>query len=81
MEEDITRFSVFVLQVVPVSRATREVRKNRGFAINELVFQVQAPPLGFSTYSVSLLQDGPPPAAATKHRAPTAIQNKVFTLR
>uniref|UniRef100_A0A8D3DGP9 Alpha-mannosidase n=1 Tax=Scophthalmus maximus TaxID=52904 RepID=A0A8D3DGP9_SCOMX len=68
-------------QVVPVSRATREVRKNRGFAINELVFQVQAPPLGFSTYSVSLLQDGPPPAAATKHRAPTAIQNKVFTLR
>ncbi|AWP05172.1 putative lysosomal alpha-mannosidase [Scophthalmus maximus] len=63
-------------QVVPVSRATREVRKNRGFAINELVFQVQAPPLGFSTYSVSLLQDGPPPAAATKHRAPTAIQNK-----
>ncbi|XP_070684120.1 lysosomal alpha-mannosidase [Pempheris klunzingeri] len=62
-------------QVVPVSAATREVRRNRGFAANELVFQVQAPPLGFTTYSVSLLQDGPPPAP-TRHSAPTAIQNK-----
>ncbi|XP_070774105.1 lysosomal alpha-mannosidase [Enoplosus armatus] len=62
-------------QVVPVSAATREVRRNRGFAVNELVFQVQAPPLGFTTYSVSLLQDGPPPAS-TQHRTPTAIQNK-----
>ncbi|XP_069023708.1 lysosomal alpha-mannosidase [Embiotoca jacksoni] len=62
-------------QVVPVSSATQEVRKNRGSAVNELVFQVQAPPLGFSTYSVSLLQDGPPPAS-TRHRTPTVIQNK-----
>uniref|UniRef100_A0A8C4E4T8 Lysosomal alpha-mannosidase n=1 Tax=Dicentrarchus labrax TaxID=13489 RepID=A0A8C4E4T8_DICLA len=67
--------SVSVFQVVPVSAATREVRRNRGFAVNELVFQVQAPPLGFTTYSVSLLQDGPPPAS-TQHRTPTAIQNK-----
>ncbi|XP_039650824.1 lysosomal alpha-mannosidase [Perca fluviatilis] len=62
-------------QVVPVSTSTRDVRRNRGFAVNELMFQVQAPPLGFTTYSVSLLQDGPPPAS-TQHRTPTAIQNK-----
>uniref|UniRef100_A0A4W6E711 Alpha-mannosidase n=1 Tax=Lates calcarifer TaxID=8187 RepID=A0A4W6E711_LATCA len=62
-------------QVVPVSRATQEVRRNWGFAVNELVFQVQAPPLGYSTYSVSLVKDGPPPTS-TKHRAPTVIQNK-----
>ncbi|KAM8772245.1 lysosomal alpha-mannosidase [Acanthopagrus schlegelii] len=62
-------------QVVPVSTATREVRRGRGFAVNELVFQVQVPPLGYTTYSVSLLQDGPPPAP-TQHRTPTAIKNK-----
>uniref|UniRef100_A0A4W6E828 Alpha-mannosidase n=1 Tax=Lates calcarifer TaxID=8187 RepID=A0A4W6E828_LATCA len=62
-------------KVVPVSRATQEVRRNWGFAVNELVFQVQAPPLGYSTYSVSLVKDGPPPTS-TKHRAPTVIQNK-----
>eukprot|EP00064_Thunnus_orientalis_P022022 superscaffoldBa00007078_g22201 len=61
--------------VVPVSTVTQEVRKKRGFAVNELVFQVQAPPLGYSTYSVSLLKNGPPPAS-TQHRAATAIQNK-----
>ncbi|XP_045902761.1 lysosomal alpha-mannosidase isoform X2 [Micropterus dolomieu] len=62
-------------QVVPVSTATWEVRRNRGLAVNELVFQVQAPPLGFTTYSVSLLKDGPPPAI-TQHQTPKAIQNK-----
>ncbi|KAM4585370.1 lysosomal alpha-mannosidase [Odontesthes bonariensis] len=62
-------------KVVPVSRATQEVRRNRGFAVNELVFQVQAPPLGYSTYSVSVLQNGPPPSSR-QHGAPTVIQNK-----
>uniref|UniRef100_A0A4W5MS08 Alpha-mannosidase n=1 Tax=Hucho hucho TaxID=62062 RepID=A0A4W5MS08_9TELE len=47
-------------QVVPVSQATAAVRRGRGYAVNELLFQVQAPPLGYSTYSVSLLQNGPP---------------------
>uniref|UniRef100_A0AAZ3R390 Alpha-mannosidase n=1 Tax=Oncorhynchus tshawytscha TaxID=74940 RepID=A0AAZ3R390_ONCTS len=47
-------------QVVPVSQATAAVRQGRGYAVNELLFQVQAPPLGYSTYSVSLLQNGPP---------------------
>uniref|UniRef100_A0A3B4WWI6 Alpha-mannosidase n=1 Tax=Seriola lalandi dorsalis TaxID=1841481 RepID=A0A3B4WWI6_SERLL len=55
--------------------STREVRRNRGFAVNELVFQVQAPPLGYSTYSVSLRQAGPRPASA-QPGAPTVIQNK-----
>uniref|UniRef100_A0A667WC52 Alpha-mannosidase n=1 Tax=Myripristis murdjan TaxID=586833 RepID=A0A667WC52_9TELE len=49
--------------------------KNRGSAANELLFQVQAPPLGFSTYSVSLQRRGPPPAS-TRPRTPPAIQNK-----
>ncbi|XP_068460344.1 lysosomal alpha-mannosidase [Clinocottus analis] len=62
-------------QVVAASAETRALRRNRGFAINELVFQAAAPPLGFTTYSVSLLQDGPP-AAAVRRRAPAAIQNK-----
>uniref|UniRef100_A0A672YR33 Alpha-mannosidase n=1 Tax=Sphaeramia orbicularis TaxID=375764 RepID=A0A672YR33_9TELE len=62
-------------QVLPLSKDTHNVRRSRGFAVNELVFEVQAPPLGFSTYSVSLLQDGPL-AASTQPRTPTAIQNK-----
>ncbi|KAK9540894.1 hypothetical protein VZT92_003314 [Zoarces viviparus] len=62
-------------QVVPVSAQTAAVRRSRGFAVNELVFQAQAPPLGFTTYSVSLLRDGPPPAS-TQRRVPAAIQNQ-----
>ncbi|KAG7274498.1 hypothetical protein CRUP_025691 [Coryphaenoides rupestris] len=61
--------------VVPVSRATRQVRKGRGAADNELVFQARAPPLGYTTYSVSVLQNGPPPASV-KRGPPGAIQNK-----
>uniref|UniRef100_A0A4W5MNW7 Alpha-mannosidase n=1 Tax=Hucho hucho TaxID=62062 RepID=A0A4W5MNW7_9TELE len=63
-------------QVVPVSQATAAVRRGRGYAVNELLFQVQAPPLGYSTYSVSLLQNGPPsPQSSPLSRAPTAVQN------
>ncbi|KAI3353477.1 hypothetical protein L3Q82_020006, partial [Scortum barcoo] len=62
-------------QVVPVSKATQEVRRNRGFAVNELLFQVEVPPLGFTTYSVSQLQHKAPPAPMQQH-TPTAIQNK-----
>ncbi|KAM9792306.1 lysosomal alpha-mannosidase [Neosynchiropus ocellatus] len=62
-------------QVLPVSSATRAVRKNRGFAANELVFQVQAPPLGYTTYSVSLLQGGPAPPPSL-HLTPPILQNK-----
>uniref|UniRef100_A0A8K9UIX1 Alpha-mannosidase n=1 Tax=Oncorhynchus mykiss TaxID=8022 RepID=A0A8K9UIX1_ONCMY len=64
-------------QVVPVSQATAAVRRGRGYAVNELLFQVQAPPLGYSTYSVSLLQNGPPsPQSSPLPRAPKAVQNK-----
>ncbi|XP_010871016.2 lysosomal alpha-mannosidase [Esox lucius] len=62
-------------QVVPVSQATVVVRRDRGYAVNELLFQVRAPPMGYSTYSVSLLQKGPPPASPFP-RAPKDIQNK-----
>uniref|UniRef100_A0A3Q1H5R4 Alpha-mannosidase n=1 Tax=Anabas testudineus TaxID=64144 RepID=A0A3Q1H5R4_ANATE len=53
------------------------------FAINELVFQVQAPPLGYTTYSVSLIQDGPPPASthvAQSHELTTLLNpSRVLT--
>ncbi|KAM9313685.1 lysosomal alpha-mannosidase [Pholidichthys leucotaenia] len=62
-------------QVVPVSKATQKLRKSRGSAVNELIFQVQAPPLGYTTYSVSLLEDGRPPASA-RLQTPTVMQNK-----
>lgn len=65
-----------LFQVLPVSAATREVRGNRGYAANELVFEARAPPLGFTTYSVSQRESGPP-LAPVKHRTPAAIQNKV----
>uniref|UniRef100_A0A6Q2Y3L4 Alpha-mannosidase n=1 Tax=Esox lucius TaxID=8010 RepID=A0A6Q2Y3L4_ESOLU len=66
--------------VVPVSQATVVVRRDRGYAVNELLFQVRAPPMGYSTYSVSLLQKGPPPASPFP-RAPKDIQNKVRFLK
>ncbi|XP_030638691.1 lysosomal alpha-mannosidase [Chanos chanos] len=62
-------------EVIPVSKATQLIRRDRGYAMYELVFQVQAPPMGFSTYSISMLQTGPP-AASPKFRAPRTIQNK-----
>uniref|UniRef100_A0A8C5D3T0 Alpha-mannosidase n=1 Tax=Gouania willdenowi TaxID=441366 RepID=A0A8C5D3T0_GOUWI len=62
-------------QVFPVSRATQDVRRNRGFATNELVFQAKAPPLGYTTYTVSVNQDGPPPSS-TRCYTPTVVQNK-----
>ncbi|XP_066563843.1 lysosomal alpha-mannosidase isoform X2 [Amia ocellicauda] len=63
-------------QVVPVSNFTRAVRRDRGYAAYELVFPARVPPLGFSTYSVSLLQrswQGPPPP---QPGAPPSIQNE-----
>ena len=62
-----------------MSSATQEVRRNRGFAVNELVFLVQAPPLGFTTYFVSLNVKGPP-LASTRQPTPAAIQNRVSVI-
>lgn len=69
-------------QVVPVSGSTRDIRKYRGFAVNELLFEVQAPPLGFSSYSVSKIQDRtrqetkPATRPGTTVQDVSAIQNK-----
>ncbi|XP_059848318.1 lysosomal alpha-mannosidase [Hypanus sabinus] len=40
-------------QVVAVSAFTKALRKDRGYAVNELVFEAWLPALGFATYSVS----------------------------
>ncbi|XP_060096660.1 lysosomal alpha-mannosidase [Heteronotia binoei] len=40
-------------EVIPVSSFTQRVRRDRGNAVNELVFQASAPPLGYSSYTVS----------------------------
>uniref|UniRef100_A0A3B1J9Z3 Alpha-mannosidase n=1 Tax=Astyanax mexicanus TaxID=7994 RepID=A0A3B1J9Z3_ASTMX len=62
-------------QVIPVSKATQNLRRGRGYAKNELVFQVQAPPLGFSTYSIILLGRAGAPDEP-KRAAPVSMQNK-----
>ncbi|XP_053472645.1 lysosomal alpha-mannosidase isoform X1 [Ictalurus furcatus] len=62
-------------QVIPVSKATQALRRDRGSAQFELVFQVQAPSLGFNTYTVTLLKNSPAPPSP-KPVAPPSIQNK-----
>ncbi|XP_016422265.1 lysosomal alpha-mannosidase-like [Sinocyclocheilus rhinocerous] len=62
-------------QVVPLSKSTQQVRRNRGYAKGELVFQVEAPPLGYTTYIISILKDEPP-ASSPKPTATRSIQNK-----
>nr|XP_014342916.1 PREDICTED: lysosomal alpha-mannosidase [Latimeria chalumnae] len=44
-------------KVMQVSAFTKQVRQDKGSAVNELVFQAAAPALGFSTYSVSRLTE------------------------
>uniref|UniRef100_A0A672K5A4 Alpha-mannosidase n=1 Tax=Sinocyclocheilus grahami TaxID=75366 RepID=A0A672K5A4_SINGR len=63
-------------QVVPLSKSTQQMRRNRGYAKGELVFQVEAPPLGYTTYIISILKDEPP-ASSPKPTATRSIQNKV----
>ncbi|KAJ8363171.1 hypothetical protein SKAU_G00120020 [Synaphobranchus kaupii] len=66
-------------QVLPVSQATKDIRRDRGHATNELVFQAQAPPMGFRTYSVSLLQNWPPRAPPLPG-APLFLKNKYLSV-
>ena len=40
------------VQILPVSAATKAVRRDRGKAPYELVFIATAPPLGYNTYFV-----------------------------
>ncbi|XP_067170658.1 lysosomal alpha-mannosidase [Apteryx mantelli] len=49
-------------EVVPVSRFTRRLRRDRGNATRELIFQASAPAVGFSTFTVSQLGRGDPHA-------------------
>ncbi|KAG9337365.1 hypothetical protein JZ751_028785 [Albula glossodonta] len=62
-------------QVIPVSQSTQDIRRDRGYARNELLFQAQAPPLGFRTYSVSLLPNRPL-RASPQLGTPLYLQNK-----
>ncbi|KAJ8383747.1 hypothetical protein AAFF_G00215890 [Aldrovandia affinis] len=62
-------------QVLPVSQSTQDVRRDRGYARNQLVFQAEAPPLGFRTYSVSLLPSRPP-QPPPRPGTPLYLQNK-----
>ncbi|XP_048377727.1 lysosomal alpha-mannosidase isoform X2 [Stegostoma tigrinum] len=48
-----SKASLVPSQVVAVSNFTKVLRKDHGYAVNELVFQVRSPALGFSRYSVS----------------------------
>uniref|UniRef100_A0A4W4H4P4 Alpha-mannosidase n=1 Tax=Electrophorus electricus TaxID=8005 RepID=A0A4W4H4P4_ELEEL len=64
------------VSVIPVSKATQDLRRDRGYAKYELVFEVQAPPMGYTTYSVTLLK-AHPARAPTTPKAPASMQNKV----
>ncbi|NXV88663.1 MA2B1 mannosidase, partial [Calonectris borealis] len=66
-------------QVVPVSNFTRRLRGDGGSAVRELLFQASAPPLGFSTFTVSRLSRGDPrahPARTPVVSQPREIQNE-----
>uniref|UniRef100_A0A8C9W6K5 Lysosomal alpha-mannosidase n=1 Tax=Scleropages formosus TaxID=113540 RepID=A0A8C9W6K5_SCLFO len=62
-------------QVIPVSKATRKIRGDRGYAVNELVFRVQAPPVGFRTYVVSQMSRQHPPVAP-QPGTPLSMENQ-----
>ncbi|XP_074990260.1 lysosomal alpha-mannosidase isoform X3 [Calonectris borealis] len=66
-------------EVVPVSNFTRRLRGDGGSAVRELLFQASAPPLGFSTFTVSRLSRGDPrahPARTPVVSQPREIQNE-----
>ncbi|XP_039626448.1 lysosomal alpha-mannosidase [Polypterus senegalus] len=70
-------------EVVPVSNFTRDLRRDRGYAVNELLFQVSIPALGFSTYSVSRtskINNVPvrKPEKHNGHAAPLSIKNEFY---
>ncbi|XP_076867010.1 lysosomal alpha-mannosidase [Brachyhypopomus gauderio] len=62
-------------QVIPVSKATQDLRRDRGYSMYELVFMVQAPPMGFSTYSITLLKADSTQLEPTP-KAPVSMQNE-----
>ncbi|KAL4648547.1 lysosomal alpha-mannosidase [Arapaima gigas] len=62
-------------QVMPVSEVTQKIRGDKGYAINELVFLVQAPSLGFRTFQVSQVSKQPPPLPP-QPKTPLSMENQ-----
>uniref|UniRef100_A0A8C5WAL1 Alpha-mannosidase n=1 Tax=Leptobrachium leishanense TaxID=445787 RepID=A0A8C5WAL1_9ANUR len=66
-------------EVVPVSDFTKLVRREKGYAEHELVFQALLPPLGFSKFAVGVLAtQGLFVKKATIKRKPNSIENKYY---
>ncbi|XP_038060793.1 lysosomal alpha-mannosidase-like [Patiria miniata] len=74
-------------QLQDVSEGTKQVRRNRGSAPKELLFQVTLPPLGFQTYIAEASQGGvkarrhsQSQTEAFKPNADTTIENQFLSL-
>ncbi|XP_075715232.1 lysosomal alpha-mannosidase [Rhinoderma darwinii] len=66
-------------EVTPVSKFTKDVRRDRGTAERELLFQAQIPPLGFSKFTVQKVSAQERFFTRTKKRtSPTKIENKYY---
>ncbi|KAM8972508.1 lysosomal alpha-mannosidase [Pelodytes ibericus] len=66
-------------EVVPVSEFTRNVRKEKGQATRELIFQAQIPPLGFSKFAVGkLTTQGLLTKMTGTQKQPINIQNEHY---
>ncbi|XP_052655960.1 lysosomal alpha-mannosidase isoform X1 [Harpia harpyja] len=66
-------------EVVPISNFTHRLRGDGSSATRELLFQASAPPLGFSTFTVSRMSRGDPrvpPAQTPVLSQPREIQNE-----
>ncbi|XP_069460399.1 lysosomal alpha-mannosidase-like [Ambystoma mexicanum] len=63
-------------QIIPVSDFTRAVRRDKGTAPRELLFQAFVPPLGFTTYTVTRLsgQASSPREQKSKRVGKTPLQ-------
>ncbi|XP_018421620.1 PREDICTED: lysosomal alpha-mannosidase [Nanorana parkeri] len=65
-------------EVVPVSKFTKDVRRDKGYAERELVFPGQIPALGFSKFTVEKVS-APERFLGTKvKKNPTSIENKFY---
>ncbi|KAM3925843.1 lysosomal alpha-mannosidase [Leptodactylus fuscus] len=71
--EDVTS------EVIPVSKFTKDVRRDKGTAERELIFQAQIPPLGFSKFTVQKVstQERFFPKSKTTTN-PAKIENKYY---
>ncbi|XP_053319845.1 lysosomal alpha-mannosidase [Spea bombifrons] len=66
-------------EVVPVSEFTKDVRREKGRAAQELIFQTQIPPVGFSKFVVKKLStQGLFFKEKKREPRPTSIQNEYY---